>query len=40
MTTPTDVLLQGASEGAHSFRVSQRFMLRVRGDPAVAQITP
>jgi hypothetical protein len=40
MTTPTDELPQGAPEGEHSFRVSQRFVLRVRDDTAIAQITP
>jgi hypothetical protein len=39
-TMPTDELLQGAPEGEHSFRVSQRFMLRVRDDTATAQIMP
>jgi hypothetical protein len=39
-TVPTDELLQGVPEGEHSFPVSQRFVLRVRDDTTIAQITP
>jgi hypothetical protein len=37
---PTDELLQGVPEGKHLFPVSQRFVLRVKDDMAIAQITP
>jgi hypothetical protein len=37
---PTDELPQGVPKGEYSFPVSQRLVLRVRDDTAIAQITP